>query len=150
MVKRSSGILPYKFVDGKLLVYLERPGGPFWEGKNRWSLCKGEHKKGESAIDAALREFKEESGFDINKDDLFFIGSFKQKSKKLVSVFGVEQDLDENKMTSNTFIREYPVGSGKNCEFPEMAEGRWFLVNEAREVIFDGQKKILDKIVNMV
>lgn len=149
-MKRSSGILPYKFEDGKLLVYLERPGGPFWSGKNRWSVCKGEHRKGESSLEAAVREFREESGFDINGDECIYIGSYKQKSNKLVTMYIVNQDLDVTKMTSNTFVREFPHGSGIMKEFPEMEEGKWFLVDEARKVIFDGQKRMLDKLINML
>ncbi|MGN1337429.1 MAG: NUDIX domain-containing protein [Candidatus Coprovivens sp.] len=149
-MKRSSGILPYKVEDGKLLVYLERPGGPFWEGKNKWSICKGEHKIGESCIDAAVREFSEESGFLLDKEKMFYIGSSKQASRKLITVFGIETDLDVTKMTSNTFKREFPKGSGIINEYPEMAEAKWFTIDEALEVIFDGQIYILNKLANMI
>ena len=82
MMKRSAGILPYKIVDNKLYVYLERPGGPFWQGKDKWSVVKGEYTT-EKAIEAARREFLEESGFDI-QDDLDYLGTFKLRNKLLV------------------------------------------------------------------
>ena len=41
-MKRSAGILPFKIVDNKLFVYLEHPGGPYWQDKDLWSVCKGE------------------------------------------------------------------------------------------------------------
>ena len=107
-MKRSAGILPFKIVDNKLFVYLEHPGGPYWQDKDLWSICKGEYSN-EKAIDAAIREFKEETNFEINKKDLFFIGSEKQEStNKLVTIFGVETDFDVKKMSSNTFKLELP------------------------------------------
>lgn len=149
-MKRSAGILPYKIEDGKIMVYLEHPGGPYWESIDSWSICKGEYRN-EKAIDAAIREFNEETGFDIDKKDLFFIGAEKQKAcNKLVVVFGIEKDIDPKKMTSNTFKKEWPPKSGKIEEFPEMDEGRWFNIEEAKDKIFKGQIKILDKLENII
>ena len=54
MLKRSAGILPYKYIDEDVYIYLEHPGGPFWKGKDEWSICKGEYTE-EKAIDAAIR-----------------------------------------------------------------------------------------------
>ena len=44
-MKRSAGILPYKIIDKDIYIYLEHPGGPYWDGINEWSICKGEYKK---------------------------------------------------------------------------------------------------------
>ncbi len=150
MMKRSAGILPYRFKDGVLSVYLEHPGGPYWEGKDLWSICKGEYTY-EKAIDAAVREFEEETGFKVEKDNLFFVGSLKQQAtNKLVTVFGIQCDLDPSKMKSNTFKLEWPPMSGNICEFPEMDEGRWFQLEEAKEKIFKGQIKILEKMESII
>lgn len=149
-MKRSAGILPFKIVDNKLFVYLEHPGGPYWEDKDLWSVCKGEYSN-EKAIDAAIREFKEETNFEINKKDLFFIGSEKQEStNKLVTIFGVETDFDAKKMSSNTFKLEWPPLSGEIHEYPEMDEGRWFLIEEAKGKILKGQRKFLDKLIRIL
>ena len=121
MMKHSAGILPYKYIDSELYVYLEHPGGPFWEGVDKWSVVKGEYDN-EKAINAARREFLEESGFDI-KEDLEYLGSFKLKNK-LVIMFCLEKDLDVTKMKSNTFIRDAK-------EYNEMDEARWFSIDEA-------------------
>lgn len=145
-MKRSAGVLPYKIENGDFLVYLGRPGGPFWEGKDMWSICKGEYTK-ERALDAALREFSEETGFDVLPDEVFFIGSEKQHAtNKLITIFGVKKDFDPMIMKSNTFKKEWPIGSGNIQEFPEMAEGRWFTYDEAMPRIFKGQRRILDKL----
>ena len=135
-MKRSAGILPYKYIDNEIYVYLEHPGGPFWDGIDKWSVVKGEYSN-EKAINAARREFLEESGFDI-KEDLEYLGSFKLKDK-LVIIFCLEKDLDVSKMKSNTFIRD-------SKEYLEMDEARWFKIDEAYDKIFNRQKKILDRL----
>lgn len=144
-MKRSASILPYKIEDNVLKVYLEHPGGPFWEDVDKWSICKGEYSD-EKAIDAACREFAEESGFELDKRELRFLGSQKISNKKLMIVFVINKDLDVKKMKSNTFKLEWPVGSGIENEYPEMDEGRWFNICEAKTKILKGQKKILDKL----
>lgn len=136
MMKRSAGILPYKYIDNELYVYLEHPGGPFWEGVDKWSVVKGEYDN-EKAINAARREFLEESGFDIN-EDLEYLGSFKLKNK-LVIMFCLEKDLDVTKMKSNTFIRDAK-------EYNEMDEARWFSIDEASLKVFNRQRKIIDRL----
>ena len=143
-MKHSAGILPYKYIDSELYVYLEHPGGPFWKDKDKWSIVKGEYIN-EKALSAALREFKEESGFDL-EGNLEYMGSFKLKHKLLV-MFMVEEDLDVTKMKSNTFKRMF---NGTLCEFPEMDEARWFLIDEAYSYIFDRQVHILDKLKEFV
>ena len=139
-MKHSAGILPYKYIDNELYVYLEHPGGPFWKDKDKWSIVKGEYSK-EKAEKAAKREFKEESGFDI-EGSLEYMGTFKLKHKLLV-MFIVEEDLDVTKMKSNTFKRMF---NNAICEFPEMDEARWFRIDDAYQYIFDRQKKVLDRI----
>lgn len=147
-MKRSAGVLPYKIIDGDIMFYLERPGGPFWKGKDKWSICKGEYSA-EKAIEAAIREFFEETGVKLKQEELFYIGSEKQfASNKLITVFGTNRDIDPSKMVSNTFKKEWPPNSGNIQEFPEMEEGKWFTYSEAMEKIFSGQKKILNKLYN--
>ena len=140
MMKRSAGILPYKYIDNELYVYLEHPGGPFWEGIDKWSVVKGEYNN-ERALEAARREFKEESGFDI-KDELEYLGTFKLKNK-IVIMFMVEKDLDITKMKSGFFKREF---NGTIGEYPEMDEARWFKIEDAYQCIFDRQINILNRI----
>ena len=46
-------------------VFLVHPGGPFWTKKDLgvWSIPKGEYKDSEMPLEAAQREFREETGF---------------------------------------------------------------------------------------
>lgn len=145
-MKRSAGILPYKFEAGILYVYLEHPGGPYWENVDSWSICKGEYKA-EKAIDAAIREFHEEAGVKIPKEKMFFIGSKKQMStNKLVVVFAAEYDIDPEAMNSNKFSIEWPPNSGEIKEFPEMDRAAWFTIDEAINKVFNGQQIFLNKL----
>jgi predicted NUDIX family NTP pyrophosphohydrolase len=64
MVKKSAGILLYRFKDLNLEIFLVHPGGPFWAKKDSgaWSIPKGEFNDNEAPLEAAIREFKEETG----------------------------------------------------------------------------------------
>ena len=146
---RSAGILPYKIIDNKIYVYLEHPGGPYYKNVDKWAICKGEFKD-ESVNDAAVREFYEESGTKLNKDDLKYLTSHKVSHHKLVIMFYINTDIDANKIKSNTFKIEFPKGSGKLEEFPEMDKASWFLIDDAYSKIFESQIFFLDRLKNVL
>jgi len=148
MPVKSAGILLYRFKDGQLQVMLVHPGGPFWKKKDKgaWSIPKGICEEGEASVEAAKREFKEETGFDI--DGKFIdLGELKQSSGKIVHAWAVEGDLDTTKIKSNTFQIEWPKGSGKIREYPEIDKGEWFSIDIAKEKIVKGQKEFLDRLL---
>src|SRR5262245_18241140 len=64
MPKQSAGLLAYRTRDGELEIFLVHPGGPFWARKDAgaWSIPKGEFAPEETPLDAARREFTEETG----------------------------------------------------------------------------------------
>jgi predicted NUDIX family NTP pyrophosphohydrolase len=64
MPRVSAGLLMYRFHDGKLQMLLAHPGGPYFKNKDdgAWSIPKGEIEPGEDLLEAAKREFKEETG----------------------------------------------------------------------------------------
>ena len=65
MAKQSAGILLYRIVSSRLQVLLVHPGGPFFKNKDdgSWSIPKGEFTEDECPLDAAKREFLEETDF---------------------------------------------------------------------------------------
>lgn len=146
-MKRSAGILVYKLTDNKLKVFLAHMGGPFWENTNEgsWSIPKGEYQKGENARECAVREFEEETGLKID-NSIFFLGSVKVSNNKLVTIFYVEQELDNSQFKSNTFTMEYPKGSGVIQEFTEMDKAEWFDIFEAKKLILPNQIIFLNKL----
>ncbi len=136
MAKKSAGLLMYRVRDGKLEVLLVHLGGPFWEKKDArvWFVPKGEVEPGEDELDAAKREFKEETGFDPS-DELQALGSVKQKSGKTISAWAFEGDCDPAALKSNPFTIEWPPRSRKQREFPEIDRAGFFTIEAAREKI---------------
>lgn len=147
MMKHSAGILIYKICNNRIKVLLCHMGGPYWQNidKGAWSIPKGEFKK-EKAIDAATREFQEETGFYVDKYKLNFLGSKKQSNNKLVTIFFTTQEFDTTKSKSNTFTKEWPKGSGNFQEFPEMDRAEWLDIEEAKRKILKGQVYFLSKL----
>jgi predicted NUDIX family NTP pyrophosphohydrolase len=64
MPRVSAGLLMYRIHDGELQMLLAHPGGPFFENKDdgAWTIPKGEIESGEDMLEAAKREFEEETG----------------------------------------------------------------------------------------
>lgn len=145
-MKRSAGIVAYKYNNQDLYIFLAHMGGPYWEDINVWSTLKGEYDINEKAIDVAIREFQEECGFKIEKDKLFYLHTEKQKSKKLVILFAAETDINPNGCTSNSFQMEYPKGSNQFISVLEMDKFEWFPIEEAKKIILPGQRKSLIKL----
>ena len=147
MLEHSAGILAYKYVEKKLQVMLTHPGGPFWAKKDdaAWSIPKGLLEDSEKVLDAAKREFEEETGYKVQKE-LTELGTIKQPSKKLVTIFAVEMDIDVDKVKSNLFEMEWPPKSGKIQQFPENDKAQWFMIEVARKKIFKGQVGFLDRL----
>jgi len=120
MLKQSAGILMYRFKKKVLEVFLVHLGGPYWEKKDlgAWSIPKGEFTHEEDPLEAAKREFKEETGFAV-EGRFIPLTPIKQKSGKVVYVWAVEEDCDPKAIKSNTFFLEWPPRSGMQQGFPE-------------------------------
>lgn len=147
----SAGILLYRFRNKKLELMLVHPGGPFWVNKDlgAWSIPKGLLEDNEPPLDAAKREFKEETSFDVN-GDFIELGSLKQPSSKIVHAWALEKDIDATKIVSNTFELEWPKHSGRIKEFPEVDQGAWFGIEEANLKISKGQVKFIDILIKSI
>lgn len=145
--KTSAGILLYRRRRGGLEVFLVHPGGPFWAKKDlgAWSLPKGEFEPGEDPLDAAKREFTEETGFPID-GEFRALTPLRQPSGKTIHAWAVEGDCDAAEARSNTFEMEWPPKSGKRSAFPEVDRAEWFSLEEARQRIIAGQAPFLDQL----
>ena len=151
MLKKSAGILVYKIENNIPKVLLCHFGGPFWEGINEggWSIPKGELSEGEDIYSAAKREFKEETNLSID-EELKYLGSKKVSHRKLVIIFYTLKDFDLSKCKSNTFKLEYPSGSGKYCDFPEMDKYEWMDISKAKEMIIANQLYFIYKLEDIL
>lgn len=143
----SAGLLLYRRARGGLEVFLAHPGGPFWLKRDAgaWTIPKGVAEQGESTLDAACREFEEETG--IHPVGPFLpLGSIRQKAGKLVYAWAWEGDADPDGVTSNTMQTEWPRGSGRVLTFPEVDRCAWFDPQAAREKINPAQAELIDRL----
>jgi predicted NUDIX family NTP pyrophosphohydrolase len=147
--KLSAGVLLYRARDGILEVLIAHPGGPFWARKDDgvWSIPKGEHAEGDDPWEAAQREFGEEIGLALPDGPRIDFGPLKQPSGKVVTGFAVLAELDITDARSNTFEMEWPKGSGRVREFPEVDRIGWFSVAQARIKLLKGQRQFLDRLM---
>jgi predicted NUDIX family NTP pyrophosphohydrolase len=138
----------HRTANGLLEVLLVHPGGPFWAGKDHgaWSIPKGEYAPDEEPLDAAIREFYEETGCRTNGPFLP-LSQVRQANGKLVTAWAVEGNWDPALLESNTFSMEWPKGSGKLQEFPEVDRAAWFDLAEAKRRINPAQRGLLKELV---
>jgi predicted NUDIX family NTP pyrophosphohydrolase len=150
--RRSAGIVLYRVADGSPEVLLVHPGGPFWAKKDlgAWSIPKGEYEPDEDPRAAALREFEEETGARLPRDELVELGPVVQKGGKEVTAWAAPGDLDAAAVTSNSFEMEWPPRSGRRQQFPEIDRAEWFTLDEARTKLVGAQVELLDRLVERV
>ena len=147
MSKQSAGILLYRMLGKKLEVFLVHPGGPFWKNKDigAWTIPKGEFDGNETALDAAVREFREETGH-VLPGPFNPLVPIRQKGGKQVFAWSTAGDLDPTTIVSNTFEMEWPPHSGRMQSFPEVSKGAWFDLETAAQVINPAQKALLQEL----
>ena len=143
----SAGVLLFRLQDEDIEVLLIRPGGPYWRNKDAgaWMMPKGVIEPGEAPAEAALREFEEETGTKLDAVP-FPLGTVRQSGGKIVQAFAIEGNLDASRIRSIDFELEWPPRSGRRELFPEVAEGRWMTLAEARKMMLPSQLPLLDAL----
>ena len=112
-----------------------------------WTIPKGEIFPAEQPLEAAVREFEEETGF-RPKGPFIELKPIKQKGGKQVMCWAAEGDLDPDTIVSNTFVIEWPPRSGKQVSFPEIDRAGWFSFEEARFLINERQMPFLEELMH--
>jgi predicted NUDIX family NTP pyrophosphohydrolase len=151
MIKQSAGILLYRIKNKVPQVFLVHPGGPFWARKDlgAWTIPKGEYNEGEEPLDAALREFEEETGTKL-KGKTIALTAIRQKAGKTVHCWAVKGDINPATLVSNTFEMEWPPRSGHQKTFPEVDKGDWFTLPIAREKINVRQVAFINELEKLL
>ena len=141
----------YRRCNCRLEVFLVHPGGPFWAKKDlgAWSISKGEYAEGEPPLEAAIREFQEETGF-AAQGDFLELGAVQQSGGNVVSAWAFEGDCDPGDLISNRCQLEWPPRSGRLIDIPEVDRAGWFLISEARERILKSQAPFLDRLSRLL
>ena len=147
-MKKSAGIVLFRRKNRVIEFFLVHPGGPFWKGKDKgaWTIPKGEFTD-EEPLQAATREFKEETGKEV-RGKFIELRPTKLKSGKWIYAWAVEEDLEPATIVSNNFTIEWPYKSGKRQTFPEIDKAGWFTYEKAIELINAAQVALLDDLVS--
>jgi predicted NUDIX family NTP pyrophosphohydrolase len=143
----SAGLLLYRRPRGRLELFLAHPGGPFWRGRDlgAWTIPKGLVAPGEALLDAARREFVEETGI-VPHEPFLPLGSVRQKAGKVIHAWAWEGDADPAAIVSNTTSCEWPRGSGRSLTFPEVDRCAWFEPGSARAKLNPAQAELIDRL----
>lgn len=150
-MKQSAGILVYRYHQKALEVLLVHPGGPFYARKDEgaWTIPKGEPGAEEDLLQAAKREFAEETG--MQPEGTFLrLTPVKQKGGKLVHAWALESDFELSTLKSNTFEMPWPPKSGKMQSFPEIDKAAWFGIPEALVKILPAQGAFIEELVGIL
>jgi len=148
----SAGLLMYRFKDGELQILLAHPGGPLFQKKDEgyWTIPKGEPPEGEALLDAAVREFEEETG--IRPCGPYTeLGSIKQKGGKTVYAWAFEGDPDPSQpIRSNQFEMEWPPGSGRIQSFPEVDRAQFFSLGDGKQKLKNTQWPLVERLADIL
>jgi predicted NUDIX family NTP pyrophosphohydrolase len=153
--KESAGLLMFRRAGASsrasIEVLLAHPGGPYWANKDEgsWTIPKGGIHPGESPLDTAQREFKEETGFDPCAPFLP-LGHIIQRSGKKVHAWGFEGDCDPSKIVSEMTSTEWPPKSGQWIHVPEIDRVAFFSIDAARTAMNVAQVELLDRLLRLL
>ena len=147
--RRSAGLLLYRRSASLALeVFLAHPGGPYFAHKNEgcWTIPKGVPEPDEPLIDAAKREFAEETSLPAPDGPYLELGDIIQKGGKVVHAWACPGEADPALVRSNTCTVEWPPKSGRMLEVPEVDRCAWFDLPTARLHIKATQIPLLDRL----
>lgn len=132
-------------VDSKNKILLVHPTNGRW---NDWSIPKGLGDAGETSLDSAMRELKEETNIDLYKlmekygYDYYYLGTQPYKSgKKQIEghLFRIKSDLSENALNLKC---ESMIGETTT---PECDKIEWYEFPKALELMHESQSEIFNK-----
>lgn len=137
----------YRKSGSSVEIFLVHPGGPFWAKKEQgaWSIPKGLVEPGEEKLEAAKREFSEETSV-VPSGPFIELGQIRQKSGKEVYAWAFEGKCDPPSIKSNTFALEWPPRSGRMSEFPEVDRGGFFAIADALRKINPQQAEFVNRL----
>ena len=144
-MKQSAGIIPFRInKNNEVEFFVGHPGGFYNAGKDEWYFLKGGVEEGEDWTDAAIREFKEETGLsmeDCESNMLMFLGEVRQSAHKTAIAYALYYpNIDPDQCHSNL------------CEdglSPEIDRYRWMTFEQLKGLTHPTHLTFYRQIIDM-
>lgn len=144
MKEISAGIIAYFFdKNSKQFKFLvAHPGGPYFKTIENYGFPKGHQEKNESLKETAIREFKEETGLDIDYLKLkICIENITKKKNVYYFLYPMDEIWDTSKMYSNqAYIEKFQQS------FPEIDDYKYVTLEDLENILFQQEKNLVRKI----
>ena len=144
MKEISAGIIAYYFdKDSKQFKFLvAHPGGPYFKNIKKYGFPKGHQEKNESLKETAMREFKEETGLDIDYLRLkTCIENITKKKNVYYFLYPMDEIWDTSKMYSNqVYIEKFKQS------FPELDDYKYIPLEDLKNILFQQDKNLVEII----
>ena len=102
--------------------------------KGHWGFPKGHVEEGETEVQTAIREIKEETNLDVKIDE----------SKRFVERYSPEEGIEKDVV----FFVAKKVGGEIKVQEEEVTETKWVAPIEAMEILtYESSKRILEKVL---
>lgn len=153
MGKRSAGLLLYRRSGDSVEVLIAHPGGPIWSRRDlaSWSIPKGAlNGPDEDLVDAARREFREETGHPPPDGTPIDLGEVRMRSGKTVHGYALEGDMEPGTLRSMRVEVEWPPKSGRLLNVPEIDRVVWASPEEARRRLNPAQSAFVDRLLKVL
>ena len=128
-------------------MLLAHPGGPFWRERDAgaWTIPKGMVDEGEELLDAARREFEEETG--IRPHGPFHAARQRaaegRQGRARLGLGGRRRRRGDRQQHARS---EWPPGSGRWVTYPEVDRCAWFDPEAARRRINPAQAELIERL----